>query len=102
MAYRQVKIRGKNVKQVLIEWEGLASEDKSWEDLNMVQKLMTEGNLEDKLSSADGRDVTVELDLNIVVERLKAQLEIQDKFTGDQSNEHTVTGKSTLRKSARV
>lgn len=72
VAYRQIKQRGKTMKQV--EWTGLPNDDRSWEDITSIERLMSGENLEDKISEKVGRDVTVRLELDTVTKRLQADL----------------------------
>lgn len=74
LAYRQIKHKGKATTQVLVEWAGLPPENKSWEDINAIKRLVLDKNLEDKIAMKGERDVTVTLELDSVVARLKQDL----------------------------
>lgn len=89
IAYRQIKLRGKSTKQVLVEWAGLPAENRSWEDIDSIQRLMAEDNLEAKIAAEGGRDVTVTLELDAVVKHLKDDLGIGEQAIGDHVKERT-------------
>lgn len=70
VAYREIKQKGVAVKQMLVEWEGLLAEQRTWEDINTISRLVHNLNLEDKIKSDGRRDVTINLDMEEVVSRL--------------------------------
>lgn len=55
---RQITRQGRKVRQLLIAWRGLPAEETSWEDFDFVKHIMPDSNLEDKVASVGGRDVT--------------------------------------------
>lgn len=50
-----------------MEWAGLPSEHRSWEDINSIKRLMKDNNLEDKINLDGSGDVIIKLDLETVV-----------------------------------
>lgn len=71
IAYRLIKQRGKSIRQVLVEWVGLPSEDRSWENIISIERLVSGINLEDKISAERGGDVTlIHLEIDTVIKRL--------------------------------
>lgn len=60
---------------------------------------MKEKNLEDKINPKGNGDVTVELDLDSVVECLKEDLGISEESVGGTSDTNADTGKVSNRKS---
>lgn len=76
-----------------MEWVGLPPEHRSWEDIDTIKRLMTEGNLEDKINLDGGGDVTVNLDLDIVIARLREDLGIsEEEATNVMAEDNTNTG----------
>ena len=51
---RQVKKGGKWVAEVLVQWEGLNTEEATWEDQQSIQELCASLNLEDKVVFKEG------------------------------------------------
>lgn len=78
LAYRVIKRKDKQVGQVLIKWLGLGPEDKTWEDVETISRLVPSANLEDKVKTDGVGDVTIGLDLNEVTRRLKEDLPIEE------------------------
>lgn len=103
VAYHHMLRRGIEVNQVLVEWLGLPQEERSWEDLDYIQGLVPVMNLEDKLRSEVGGDVTVALDGTNSITRLTQDLdEIQnttdDDIIGDiGTTQSNGLGPSTIR-----
>lgn len=102
VAYRIIKQKGRTVRQVLVEWVGLPREHRSWEDFDSIQRLiMNDSNLEDKIILNGHGDVTIELDLEEIVTRLKKDLGIFEEDVGDRAKDDSDTGATTLRRSLR-
>lgn len=87
IAYRQIKQREKIAKQVLVEWVGLQANERSWEDLTTIERLMKEANLEDKISAEEGKDVTIQLDLDTVTKRLQDDLDLGEQGTVERESQ---------------
>lgn len=85
-----------------MEWIGLPTENRSWENIETIQRLMEDNNLEDKIKPEGGGDVTVELDLDRVVDHLRNDLNIQedDNVVGDKTN--VTSDEDHRRKSTRI
>lgn len=75
-AYRLINRKGRKVEQVLIDWLGLGPDEKTWEDISVIARLVPSSNLEAKVNLEGVRDVIGDLDLNEIVSRLKDELEI--------------------------
>lgn len=101
VAYRSIKRRGKAINQVLIEWAGLPPDDRSWEDLEDIKRLTADSNLEDKIKSDGGRDVTITLDLHTVVARLQEELEMTEEEFGESEETRCSPTKTRAATSAR-
>lgn len=59
--YRIVSVKRKKVEQVLVNWEELPAEEKTWERLSTIAHLDPKSNLEDKVRSAEVGDVSIVL-----------------------------------------
>lgn len=70
VAYRRIQRKRKAITQVLVEWLGLPPEQRMWEDISTIQRLTDLENLEDNFVSDECGDVTIQLELDIVVQRL--------------------------------
>lgn len=79
---------------------GLLEENKFWEDIKSIQRLIDD-NLEDKVESVEGGDVTVQLDLETVVSRLKDDLNIKEEITGELVDRDAPTGEDPIRRATR-
>lgn len=62
---------------------------------------MNDSNLEDKIILNGHGDVTIELDLEEIVTRLKKDLGIFEEDVGDRAKDDSDTGATTLRRSLR-
>lgn len=91
MAYRVVNKKGKKVRQILVEWLGLDPDERSWEDVETIARLVPLTNLEAKVNSDGGRDVTIGLDLAVVLERLKADLSIEEQLQEEGATSTPIT-----------
>lgn len=72
--------------------------NKSWwngrgpEDIEFIKELSINTNLEDKIAADGDRDVTVELYLNTVVQRLRDDLGIIEETVGEGVADSTLIG----------
>lgn len=73
--------------QVLVEWLGLDPDEKTWEDIETIARLVSSSNLEDKVESDGKGDVTIGLDLAEVVLRLKEDLPIEEQGQEEPTTE---------------
>lgn len=76
LTYRVIKRKDKQIGQVLVEWLGLDPEDKTWEDIDTISRLVPSANLEDKVKTDGVGDVTIGLKLEELIHRLKEDLPI--------------------------
>lgn len=85
---------------VLVEWLGLRCEERSWEDLDFIQRLLASDKLADKLLSVGGGNVTIELDIEDMVGKLKDDLRFNGLSTNDgitgEEEENSTTGLGPL------
>lgn len=58
VAEREVTRKGNSIKQVLVEWSNSGGDDRTWEDWNSVKDFELGVNLEDKVESVGGGNVT--------------------------------------------
>lgn len=73
-----MSIKGRKVEQVLIDWKGLLVLDQSWKELKWVTHLNPTSNLEDKVCSTGGGDVTMDLDTQVAEAQLEKELLTRD------------------------
>lgn len=67
-----------------MEWAGLPEDEKSWEDVETIKRLTADPNLEDKIKSNGRGDVTMNLDLQAVVAKLRQELELTETDPGEE------------------
>lgn len=82
VAYRHIKCKGQPQTQVLVKWVGLPDENRSWENIEFINRLLSVVNLEDKINLEGSGDVTVELKLGAVAAKLKEDLELSFEEEG--------------------
>lgn len=74
IAYRRVVKKGQATEQVLVEWVKWSAVDCSWEELEVITWIAFTLNLEAKVQSDAGGDVTIGLNLEEVTKRLQEEL----------------------------
>lgn len=81
VAYRVVSHKGGPSRQVLVEWNGMPKEHRSWEEWDYIQRLVQDSNLKDKIVSDGQGDVTEELDPEKIITQLREDLNIVEIIT---------------------